>query len=185
MITDNGRKDFKLNNIIDDGLNQELVRNARFASVFEIPVIEKPKEKKIPKALIPFSQRKKSKDKSEFVHFYENDIEFRDLLYATKDYVEELKEFAGVIAPDCSLYRDMPLIAQMTNLYMNRAVGCYLQSQGIYVIPNVRWSDERTFTTIELTEKISFVGLPRNSIVSVGTYGLMRNKKIETTLKMV
>ena len=33
---------------------------------------------------------------------------------------------------------------------MNRAVGHYLQSQGLYVIPNIRWGDERSFTTVEL-----------------------------------
>ena len=112
-----------MKNIIDDGLNPELLRNARFAGVYEMPVIEKPNKMIVPKALIPFSQRKKSKDKSEFIHFYENDREFRDLLYATAEYIDELREFPGVIAPDCSLYRDMPLIAQMTNIYMNRSVG--------------------------------------------------------------
>ncbi len=165
-----------MKNIIDDGLNPELLRNARFAGVYEMPVIEKPNKMIVPKALIPFSQRKKSKDKSEFIHFYENDREFRDLLYATAEYIDELREFPGVIAPDCSLYRDMPLIAQMTNIYMNRSVGRYLQSQGIYVIPNVRWSDERTYTTNELPEKVAFVGLPKRSVVSIGSYGLMKNK---------
>ena len=59
---------------------------------------------------------------------------------------------------------------------MNRSVGRYLQSQGIYVIPNVRWSDERTYTTNELPEKVAFVGLPKRSVVSIGSYGLMKNK---------
>ena len=31
-----------MKNIIDDGLNPELLRNARFAGVYEMPVIEKP-----------------------------------------------------------------------------------------------------------------------------------------------
>ena len=54
---------------------------------------------------------------------------------------------------------------------MNRAVGCYLQSHGVYVIPNVRWGDERSYTTVELPEKFAFLGVPKNSIVSIGTYG--------------
>lgn len=41
----------------------------------------------------------------------------------------------------------------------------------IYQIPNVRWGDERTFSTKELPEAVAFVGIPCDSIVSVGTYG--------------
>jgi hypothetical protein len=35
----------------------------------------------------------------------------------------------------------------------------------------VRWGDERTFTTVELPEAVAFIGIPHNSIVSIGTYG--------------
>lgn len=69
----------------------------------------------------------------------------------------------------------MPLCLQIANTYMNRAVGYYLQSQGLYVVPNVRWGDERTYTTAELPEKIAFLGVPRNSIVSIGTYGCIKS----------
>ncbi len=41
----------------------------------------------------------------------------------------------------------------------------------IYQIPNVRWGDERAFSTKELPEAVVFVGIPCDSIVSVGTYG--------------
>lgn len=165
-----------MTNIIDDGLNPKLVRNSRFEGIFEIPVIEKENEIVIPTSLIPFSQRNKSSNKCEFIHFYEFDSNFKEAIYNIDCYIEELREFAGVIAPDCSLYRDMPLMAQLTNIYMNRAIGSYLQSKGIKVIPNVRWSDERTFTTVELPEKVAFVGIPKQSIVSIGTYGCMKNK---------
>ena len=60
---------------------------------------------------------------------------------------------------------------------MNRAVGCYLQSQGLYVIPNVRWGDERSYTTVELPEKFAFLGVPKNSIVSIGTYGCIKSRE--------
>jgi hypothetical protein len=60
---------------------------------------------------------------------------------------------------------------------MNRAIGHYLQQNGIYVIPNVRWGDERTYTVDVLPEKVAFLGLPKHSIVSVGTYGCIRSKE--------
>ena len=42
---------------------------------------------------------------------------------------------------------------------------------------NIRWGDERSFTTIELPEKFAFLGAPKNSIVSIGTYGCSKNKE--------
>ena len=70
----------------------------------------------------------------------------------------------------------MPLVLQISNTYMSRAIGHYLQQQGIYVIPNVRWRDERSYTTCELPEKFAFLGLPKHSIVSIGTYGCIQSK---------
>lgn len=60
---------------------------------------------------------------------------------------------------------------------MNRAIGHYFQSKGMYVIPNIRWGDERTYTTTELPEKAAFLGAPKHSILSVGTYGCIKSKE--------
>ncbi len=164
-------------NLIDDGFRADLVRTAEFAGVFEIPAIKVPRKFIIPNDTIPFSQRNQTKDYSEFVVFYEHDIRFADVLLATDDYLDELRNFPGVISPDCSLYRDMPLVLQIANTYMNRAVGHYLQSQGIYVIPNVRWGDERSYTTAVLPEKFAFAGIAKHSIVSIGTYGCIQSRE--------
>ena len=59
---------------------------------------------------------------------------------------------------------------------MNRAIGHYLQEKGLYVIPNVRWGDERTFTTDVLPEKVAFLGIPKRRIVSIGTYGCIKSR---------
>lgn len=160
--------------IVDDGFRADLVKTAEFVGLFEFPSLKPPWEFIIPTNTIPFSLRKQTKNFSEFIVFYEHDIRFADVLNSTDNYLEELKCFPGVISPDCSLYRDMPLVLQIANTYMNRAVAHYLQSQGIYVIPNVRWGDERSYTTCDLPEKFAFVGIPQNSIVSVGTYGCIQ-----------
>lgn len=59
---------------------------------------------------------------------------------------------------------------------MNRAIGYRLQQQGLYVIPNVRWGDERSYTTDVLPEKFAFLGLPKHSIVAIGTYGCSKRR---------
>ena len=163
--------------ILDDGFNSELVVNAIFDGILEIPQLKKPKEIIIPTTLIPFSQIKRSKDKTETVHFYEYDKKFLNVLNSTSELLTQLKDFSAIISPDCSLYRDMPLCLQITNTYINRAIGRYLQSNGLYVIPNVRWGDERSYTTAELPEKFAFLGIPKNSIVSIGTYGCIKSRE--------
>ena len=163
--------------LIDDGFRADLVETAFFDGNLEIPVIKKPDKIIIPDGMVPFSKRKADKEHKNFVCFYEHDLMFRDCLTATDKYLDELSKYPGIISPDCSLYIDMPLCLQIVNVYMNRAVGHYLQSKGLYVIPNIRWGDERTYTTIELPEKIAFLGAPKHSILSVGTYGCVKSKE--------
>lgn len=161
--------------LVDEGFRVSLVETAFFDGKFEIPHIDAPQNILIPAGMVPFSLRERSYDYNDFVCFYEHDINFREILTDTENYVEDLKRFPGVITPDCSLYIDAPLCVQIVDIYLNRAVGHYLQKQGIYVIPNIRWGDERTYTSNELGEKVAFQGVDKHSIVSVGTYGQIKS----------
>lgn len=174
----------KNKNLIDDGFNSELVKNAIFDGFFEIPLIKNPEQIVIPNALIPFSKMNRSKKHLEFVCFYENDIKFRDILISTRENLKKLKMFPGVISPDCSLYYDMPFVLQMTNLYLNHQIGHYLQENGVYVIPNVRFGDERTYKRIIPSEPpFAFMGLEKNGIYSIGTYGCCKSSEYKFHLK--
>ena len=162
-------------NLVDEGFRVSLVETAFFDGKFEIPHIDAPDKIIIPNGMVPFSVRERSQDKKDFVCFYEHDINFRDILTKTEEYVDELKQYPGIITPDCSLYIDAPLCVQIADIYLNRAVGHYLQKQGLYVIPNIRWGDERTFKEEFLGEKVAFQGVDKHSIVSVGTYGQIQS----------
>lgn len=162
--------------VLTDGCNPEFVKGAEFDGIFEIPIIKKPKKIIIPQGLVPFSKMDKAAKKKFAVCEYENDSEFRDLLLNPDAYIERLKLYQGFISPDCSIYRDMPLATQITNIYRNRAIGCCFQNYGVYVIPCVRWGDERTYTTKVLPEKIAFLGVEKHSIVSIGTYGQLKDR---------
>lgn len=164
--------------VIDDGMNSELVETAFFDGLLEMPAINPPREIIIPKGMIPFSQREKTADFSDTVVFHEHDVKFRDILIAPDDFVEDIGRFkGGMTSPDNSLYWDMPLVAQMANVYRNRAIGHYFQTKGIPVITTVRWGDERSYTTKYLPERFAFLGAPRHSIVSVGTYGCISDRE--------
>lgn len=141
--------------IIDDGFNSELVETAFFDGILEMPVIERQKKIVIPTGMVPFSKRNYSEDNNEHVVFYEHDINFADVLRNPNLYIDDIGKFSGVVTLDCSLYIDMPLIAQMANVYRSRAIGHYLQKNGLQVIPNVRWGDERSYTTEVLPERFA------------------------------
>ncbi len=75
-----------------------------------------------------------------------------------------LKQFGGIITPDCSLALGQSACLQQTNTYFHCAVGFYLQENGIAVIPNVRFNDARTY-------EFCFDGIEKDKTVAVGTHG--------------
>lgn len=163
--------------IIDDGMNPELVNGAELDGIFQIPKIKAPKNIFIPNGITPFTYRNKDpKSSHNAVGFYEMDINFSELLIAPDLCINELRCFGAMITPDASLYRNAPLAAQITNVYRNRAIGYYAQCKGLYVIPQIRWGSEETYTTKVLPEKIAFLGAPKHSILAIGTYGCIDGK---------
>lgn len=149
-----------------DVFNAFLVSVAQYTGLFEFPCIRAISE--CPNKLISFSKAVSSKDYDQWIHFYEDDHLFERLWRNPKKYLELLKRFKGVILPDFSVYRDMPLAMQIWNIYRSRAIGHWLQVNGIKVIPNVRYGDKRTV-------KIACEGISRKSIIAIGSHGVMKN----------
>lgn len=148
-----------------DVFNAFLVSDSDYDGEFEIPVINSTNER--PNKLIPFSKSLTAKNFDCWVHFYEHDYKFIRVWDNPRKYLARLKKFNGIITPDFSLYRDMPLNMQIFNTYMGKALGHWWQSNGLNVIPNVRFADERSY-------KFCCDGVPKHSIISVGSLGCMR-----------
>ena len=142
-----------------------MVRNATYEGDLEIPCIAP--ETAIPTKLISFSKAISGTDFDAWVHFYEDDASFERLWNQPFKYLPILKRYKGVIAPDFSLYRDMPLVMQYWNIYRSHAVAVWLQSEGVPVIANVRWGDERTYD-------LCCAGVPRKSVIAVGSHGCIK-----------
>ncbi len=152
-----------------DVFHSYLVENANYEGLFELPIIYTSNE--IPNNVVSFSKAmsKTWTDFDCFVMFYEHDRKFERLWNNPKQYLAKLKKFKGVISPDFSLYRNMPLCMQMWNTYRNRALATWFAQNGIKVIPNVRFNDERTY-------QFCFDGIEKNKTVAVGTHGCIKNK---------
>ncbi len=152
-----------------DVFHSYLVENADYEGYIELPKIKT--SNLIPEKLVPFSKAM-SKSWGDFdcwVMFYEHDVKFERLWNKPKQYLEKLKKFKGVISPDFSLYRNMPLVMQQWNTYRSRALAVWFQNNGIEVIPNVRFNDERT-------HDFCFAGIEKFKTVSVGTHGCIKSR---------
>ena len=149
-----------------------LVENANYDGNEEIPCLTTSKH--LPEKVIPFSKAISSKDYDCWIHFYEHDCDFERLWNKPHTYLPIIKKFKGIISPDYSLYYDMPLCMQIWNTYRGRALAHWLQENGVEVIPNVRWGDERTF-------ELSCLGVESNKTIAVSTHGCIKtvdNKKM-------
>ena len=159
-----------------DVFNLFMVEDARLVGNLEMPYIPK-YNGPIPTKITNYCTPKL--DPSEyFIHFYLFDYYFDNkngLWYGSqrdsstvKKTIEKLLLYQGVIAPDYSIYVDMPLIMQLWNIYRVRAIHAWLSSQGINCIFNIRWGDYRTYD-------VAFFGIEKRSTLAVGSHGLIKN----------
>ena len=160
-----------------DGFNSKLIETALFESLLEIPILEAPNKIIIPKRALPFSKLDQICDPLDMLVFYEKDPCFREFISIPQKYDNRLRNVKIMSTPDASLYRDMPLWEQLANIGVSRSIGYYEQQKGKYVIPNVRWGDERTYTTKLFDIPPAFAGIPKKSIISIGTYGCCQSKE--------
>lgn len=142
-----------------------LVQNAKYDGYLEFPRLNL--ETAIPNKLIPFSKAIRSIDTDAWVHFYEDDVAFERLWNQPHKYLPILKKFNGVISPDFSVYRDMPLAMQYWNIYRSRALAHWFQENGICVIPNIRFGDHRTYLPV-------CYGIKKHGVIAVGAHGCIK-----------
>ena len=162
---------------LDDGCNPELVAGASFVLPLGIPIVKASPQIVIPEGITPFSVRHRAPSFNEAIGFYEKDINFAEVLRSPQDYIDDFGRFKALISPDCSLYRDAPLAVQLANIYRSRAIGSYYQRRGQYVIPQIRWGNEYTYTNKYFPERIAFLGIEKHSIVAIGTYGCFHGRE--------
>lgn len=155
--------------------NADILGSAKFDGFFEFPVLKNSCSNICGiNKIIPFSKAINSQDTDCWVCFYEFDYLFERLWNNPKKYLQKLKMFRGIITPDFSMYQDMPLIQQIYNLYRQRAIGQWLENEGVRVIANIRWSDERTYL-------LSTQGLECSDVISIGSLGCIKKKECRNT----
>lgn len=102
-----------------------------------------------------------------FINWYMDDYKFdgaRGIWNNSTFVLNVLRHFRGAITPDFSTYQDFPEAIKIYATYRMRAFGYWLGKNNIEVINNVRWGTPESYP-------YCFAGIPRNSIVSIGTVG--------------
>ena len=153
-----------------DMLNVQNVEKGFFSSSnsYGIPDL-KPDEFPI-KELIPY---RVDKNRNGTAHFFLDDYRFERCWKNADSQLAVLKQYDGVLSPDFSMYTNYPEAFQIWQVYRNRWCARYWQENGIKVIPTVSWSDESSY-------KYAFLGIPKHSVVAIGTVGVLNDKNAIT-----
>lgn len=151
-----------------DVFKSYLFNGVNYEGEFQIPILHS--SKLLPNKLIQFSKALSTKNFAQWVHFFEDDKNFLRVWNQPKKYLSLLKKFFGVISPDFSIQRNMPLFMKLDSLARGRVLGHWWQQNGIEVIPNVRFNGEDTY-------KFVFEGLDKNSNLAVGSLGCIKNRE--------
>jgi len=151
-----------------DRILAEMLEGAEYDGFYEIPIIQSCDiNPKSIQSIIPFSEIFRTTNYNQWICFYEKDESFERLWNNPYKYLKILKKFDGIITPDFSVYQDYQLNKQIRNISRQREIGYWLQKEGLNVIINYRWGDFRTID-------IATCGIPKNSIIAIGTVGCFR-----------
>lgn len=131
---------------------------------YDIPIIKG--TKKVPKVSewIGFNYVLSDKEpEGKGVHFFIDDYQFERVWRDPDRYIDLLKRYEAVLAPDFSPYGDMPHACQIFNHYRKHWCAAYMQSKGVNVIPVIRASTDLRSLEWYLE------GEPKKSVVAIST----------------
>lgn len=150
---------------------QDILEQLEFLTVpgqFPIPVIKRVNPFGLPSLALPFSKVINRSNKDLMVVFYEPDIKFARVLHNPKRYVKPLKKFTCVVGPDFSQKIGMNEFVCYCNNWWNKALTAFYQSQGVFMIPNVTWSDPASYA-------YAFLGIPKHSVIAINCTSIKGN----------
>lgn len=149
-------------------LNMHLCNSVKDFGTHGMPVLDA-YEKPVPEHFIGFNQALSSSRYDCGIHFFIDDYQFERIWNTPEKYLPLIRRFRCIIAPDFSLYVDLPPAVNFWNVYRSRLLAAWWQSQGIDVIPSASWGNAESFS-------FCFDGLPHSSIIAVGHTAVGRNQ---------
>lgn len=142
--------------------NALLSQGMSFSDINGFPLVA-PYNGRIDYDFVPFTCRKKSPANCA-IHFFLKDYLFRGIWNNLDKRTMELVDFELLIAPDFSLWVNLPDYYNKNALFKNRFVNAYWNMNGIPTIPCASWGNADSFS-------YCFEGLPEQSIIAVSGMG--------------
>ena len=99
-------------------------------------------------------------------HFFFDDYKFIQLWRNPEKFLDRLKMFKAVVAPEFSMYIDMPKALRILMCYRRQWLGAFWQHNGIEVIPCI--------ITAPNSYSFCFDGIPKHSVVCISSVGAKR-----------
>ena len=151
-----------------DLFSDVIAENAERVGKYGFPQLE-PQEY-IPEGItLPINYLLSSRNREQcWFHCFVDDKQFERLWYGFYRYVPLIKESAGLICTDFSLYRDEDEEILIRNCLRNRTMAYAFQQHGQRVIPTAGFGGESTWDWC-------FDGLPECSTLAITTNGTLRD----------
>ena len=114
------------------------------------------------------------------IHFFVEDFQFQSVWTQPDKYRELFRQCRAVIAPDFSVYTDMPKAQQLWNHYRRQWCAKYWQENGVNVVSCVTWD-------LLDPQPWSFYGIPKGTSIArswVNKNG-MKQERLERFLKLI
>lgn len=157
---------------VRDDFQAFLVDGAEFSGPEDYPILEEWMISDVfPEKIVPFNKIKETKNIEDcYICFYCRDVDFLRIRKNPKQYISILQKSKGIIGLDFSVYTDMPKIVQKKQMFDNLAFTYFYGSNGIKVIPNIRYGID------ELTDDF-LNAIPKDTLIAIGTYGFIKTNK--------
>lgn len=104
------------------------------------------------------------------VHFFLDDYRFETVWTKPQRPLSRLQRVGAALTPDFSMWREMPLVMQLWQVYRSRWCGAWMLNHNIKVVPTISWSGRESFP-------FAFTGIAVNSTVAISTVGLIRDRE--------
>ena len=140
--------------------------------MYGFPIFERLTKTVIPTSMCAFDDLGRVSDpRTTLLHFHKADEKFAPVLIDPLKYGNKWGHFMSLCSPDVTLSDGMVEWERIKNTSWSRAVAATWESQGIKVVPLLRWRfvSDCVFVT---------AGIPKHSVIAVSSYGSVRDSEL-------
>lgn len=149
------------------GCWDRLNSRAIFRSGNEFGIPDLPLSVEAPERLVGYSDRRGCEGavRGSAVHFFLDDYRFETVWSHPERSISRVSRVGCALTPDFSVWREMPAVMQMWQVYRSRWCGLWMLEHGVRVVPTVSWGGRDSF-------RFAFAGLARGSVVALSSVGI-------------